>query len=152
MPVDPLSPSKRNLPKPRTSLPFPSPSFRTSRLPIDPSRHLCSESFPAPLLLNVTHILSLALLLKEHLKTLYNLPEAKCRKFSFAAKKTAMGDRPAVRQLQAPLALELDGVPGVLGGEGEVKTLKELEELKEVFLRLIEEGGDPEGARGEDDE
>ena len=107
---------------------------------------LSAESFPAPLLLHTTHILSLALLLRAHLQSLYSLPDAKCRKFSFAAKKSAMGDRAAVRRDGVAVAFGVEGVPGLV--RGGVESLGELEKVKEVFIGLVEGMGEIEGLGG----
>ncbi|CED83634.1 Sister chromatid cohesion protein SCC2/Nipped-B [Phaffia rhodozyma] len=68
--------------------------------------------YRASTLANVSVIISLAFVLRVHLKMLYNLSEDKCKKFVLGAKKSAIGEKPAIRQTTVAVALSLSSIPG----------------------------------------
>ncbi|GAA5958783.1 hypothetical protein JCM21900_004761 [Sporobolomyces salmonicolor] len=63
---------------------------------------------PTPDLVRQSIICGLALLLRDHLKQLYSVTDAKMAKY-VVGKKSAVGDKSATRHTEAPLALGLDG-------------------------------------------
>jgi cohesin loading factor subunit SCC2 len=91
-------------------------------------------SYDAQTLANFSIVCSLAFLLKSHLKALYQLSEDKCRKHDAAGKKSAFGDKAAVRRLGAALTLDLGPVPFALE---DVKTLSDVAEQC-LAVRLLE--------------
>lgn len=70
--------------------------------------------YDAQTLANLSIVVSLAFLLKAHLKALYQLSEDKCRKYEPAGKKSAIGDKPTARKAGVPLVLDLEPVPFAL--------------------------------------
>ncbi|SCV73614.1 BQ2448_6044 [Microbotryum intermedium] len=62
---------------------------------------------PRPDLARQSVMCGIALLLRDHLKMLYSITDAKLSKFA-PGKKSAQGDRPVVRRAEAPLALGTD--------------------------------------------
>ncbi|KIJ54752.1 hypothetical protein M422DRAFT_775001 [Sphaerobolus stellatus SS14] len=90
-----------------------------------------------------TVVVCIILLLKSHLKTLYGLTEDKCSKW-VPGKKSALGDRPAVRKREIPLVW--DNVPYAVRP---IRTEEEAGEQKEKFLQTWAE--DPVRAEPEDD-
>ncbi|OSD02424.1 hypothetical protein PYCCODRAFT_1410918 [Trametes coccinea BRFM310] len=80
---------------------------------VDPAVPPEQQAAPAPPafgmqdlgLMRSSVIIAMIMMLKLHLKTLYGISEEKCAKFVIG-KKTAVGDRPAVRKHERPLSWE----------------------------------------------
>ncbi|BGP51653.1 Sister chromatid cohesion protein 2 [Rhodotorula kratochvilovae] len=97
---------------------------------------------PPPDLARQSLVLGLALLLRDHLKRLYSLTDAKLGKY-VVGKKSAMGDKAVSRNADAPAALGADGyarMPLVLR-EAEMEGEEERREQRATFMRLIAEDG-----------
>ena len=90
-----------------------------------PAKSNSTVLYDAQALTNLSIVGSLAYLLKAHLKALYQLSEDKCRKYDAAAKKSALGDKAAVRRPGAALTLDLGSIPFALK---DVKTLGDVAE------------------------
>ncbi|GAA5903419.1 hypothetical protein JCM8208_001915 [Rhodotorula glutinis] len=100
------------------------------------------ERAPSADLARQSLVLGLALLLRDHLKRLYSLSDAKLAKY-IVGKKNAMGDKATSRHADAPVALGADGytrMPLVLvhpemdGGEERCSQ-------RATFMRLVAEDG-----------
>ncbi|GAA6048643.1 hypothetical protein JCM3770_001996 [Rhodotorula araucariae] len=97
---------------------------------------------PPPDLARQSLVLGLALLLRDHLKRLYGLTDAKLAKY-VVGKKSAMGDKAVSRNADVPAALGADGyarMPLVLG-ELEMEGARKRSEQRATFMRLIAEDG-----------
>ncbi|CBQ69573.1 related to proline-rich protein required for meiotic chromosome condensation and synapsis [Sporisorium reilianum SRZ2] len=95
-----------------------------------------------------------ALLLRNHLKHLYGLSEARCAKFNPTKKQSAGADKPAtMRALSDPMqaALDLGGMPS---GLDEVKGAEEAQRQMLAYAAMVENEGtmmEPEDADAFDD-
>ncbi|KPV73441.1 uncharacterized protein RHOBADRAFT_55179 [Rhodotorula graminis WP1] len=101
-----------------------------------------AERAPSPDLARQSLVLGLALLLRDHLKRLYSLSDAKLAKY-VVGKKSAMGDKAASRHADAPVALGSDGygrMPLVLV-HPEMNGEDERCGQRATFMRLVAEDG-----------
>lgn len=95
-----------------------------------------------------------ALLLRNHLKQLYGLSEARCAKFNPSKKQSAGADKPAtMRALSDPMhaALDLSAMPF---GLEEVKSEEDARKQMVAYAAMVENEGtmmEPEDADGLDD-
>ncbi|KAH7906512.1 hypothetical protein BJ138DRAFT_1071604 [Hygrophoropsis aurantiaca] len=92
------------------------------------------QAFPQPVIdiaiIRTSVVVGLIMLLKAHLKMLYGLSEEKCSKFVIG-KKSAIGDKPAVRRHQKPITWER--LPFVLSP---LSSAQDLEAQKATFLQI----------------
>ncbi|GAA5875871.1 hypothetical protein JCM1840_002960 [Sporobolomyces johnsonii] len=95
---------------------------------------------PTPDLARQSIICGLALLLRDHLKQLYSVTDAKMAKY-VVGKKSAVGDKSTTRRTEAPLALGLDGYERMpyalmpLGGEAELIS------QRSTYITMVSEDG-----------
>ncbi|WVR03096.1 hypothetical protein IAU60_000086 [Kwoniella sp. DSM 27419] len=85
-------------------------------------------------LVDASVIVGLSVMLKNHLVALYHLPEDKCASH-VPGKKSAIGDKPAVRRGSA--VLDLSRMPLVRG----VQTVDDFKNQQAAFLHLVHEDG-----------
>ncbi|PWN49132.1 hypothetical protein IE53DRAFT_318176 [Violaceomyces palustris] len=86
-------------------------------------------------------VMGTALILRNHLKWLYNLSEQKCAKFVPGKKQSAGADRPAVQRNVADpsmAALSFDEMPwGII----KMDSLEDAKTQMELFVRMVEDEG-----------
>ncbi|EIW73035.1 hypothetical protein TREMEDRAFT_59198 [Tremella mesenterica DSM 1558] len=92
------------------------------------------ERNPAGVIIDCSIVVSLAIMTKNHLLDLYSLAEDKCLKHTLG-KKTALGDKPAIKK--GPTGLDLSVDPLVRG----VGTVEEFEMQRQTFMRLVRDEG-----------
>lgn len=80
-------------------------------------------------------IIGIIVLLKSHLKLTYGLAEEKCQKFVLG-KKSAIGDRPAVKKRDSPISWER-----MPFAEKEIRNREDVEVQKATFLGIWNEDG-----------
>ncbi|VDC04583.1 unnamed protein product [Peniophora sp. CBMAI 1063] len=80
-------------------------------------------------------VVAIIMLLKAHLKSLYGLPEEKCLKYH-PGKKSAVGDKAAVRRSGAPLNWER--LPFATAA---LNTVEDISQQRDAFLKIWEEDG-----------
>ncbi|KZV76249.1 hypothetical protein PENSPDRAFT_646530 [Peniophora sp. CONT] len=80
-------------------------------------------------------VVAIIMLLKAHLKSLYGLPEDKCLKYQ-PGKKSAVGDKAAVRRSGAPLSW--DRLPFATAA---LETVDAMAQQRDAFLKIWEEDG-----------
>ncbi|CDR46094.1 RHTO0S12e00276g1_1 [Rhodotorula toruloides] len=113
---------------------------------------------PSPDLARQSVISGLALLLRDHLKQLYGITDAKLAKY-VVGKKSAMGDKAVTRRPDAPLALGLDSYDRMPFALKPMSGEEDLVEQRATYIRLIAEDGtigameelEAAGAEGEAD-
>ncbi|GAA5844309.1 hypothetical protein JCM9279_001763 [Rhodotorula babjevae] len=101
-----------------------------------------AERAPSPDLARQSLVLGLALLLRDHLKRLYSLSDAKLAKF-VVGKKSAMGDKATSKNADAPAALGTDGysrMPLVLA-QPHLDGEDDRREQRATFMRLVADDG-----------
>ncbi|CAD6587723.1 MAG: Sister chromatid cohesion protein 2 [Tremellales sp. Tagirdzhanova-0007] len=103
---------------------------------LDVSIHETSDETRLEHLVNSSIIVGLALLTKNHLLDLYGLAEDKCTKYVIG-KKSALGDKPAVRRSHVSVPLDVGCMPWVRG----VRTFGEFGQQRATFLRMLQEDG-----------
>ncbi|KAM0747229.1 hypothetical protein T439DRAFT_97198 [Meredithblackwellia eburnea MCA 4105] len=85
-------------------------------------------------------ICGIALLLRDHLKLLYGITDAKMSKFD-PRKKSTVGDRPVARKADAVAALGSDGYPRMPLAVHALSTPEDLIEQRRTYIQLIAEDG-----------
>ncbi|BGP35332.1 Sister chromatid cohesion protein 2 [Rhodotorula toruloides] len=95
---------------------------------------------PSPDLARQSIISGLALLLRDHLKQLYGITDAKLAKY-VVGKKSAMGDKAVTRRPDAPLALGLDSYDRMPFALKPMSSEADLVEQRATYMRLIAEDG-----------
>nr|KIR48435.1 cohesin loading factor subunit SCC2 [Cryptococcus bacillisporus CA1280] len=99
-----------------------------------PLGKLSGESIDASRLADASIVVGLALLVKNHLVSLYHLPEDKCASH-IPGKKSTVGDKPAQRR--GMQMLELSRMPLARG----VVNIGDFKEQQVAFSRLLQEDG-----------
>jgi hypothetical protein len=79
--------------------------------------------------------MGMLIILKEHLKQLYGLPDSKCRKFVPSEAHGNEKSRPAVRQTGAPLLINWNRMP--FGGIKKMDTDEDMKEQCKTFVELM---------------
>ncbi|KAK1921174.1 hypothetical protein DB88DRAFT_92041 [Papiliotrema laurentii] len=92
------------------------------------------ETYSADVVIHSSILVTLALLIKNHLLDMYGLPEDKCIKH-VPGKKTTVGDKPAVKRREG--GLDLSRVSLVRG----VTTVDDFKAQRTTFLELVHEDG-----------
>ncbi|GAA6018662.1 hypothetical protein JCM8202_000602 [Rhodotorula sphaerocarpa] len=99
-----------------------------------------AEAAPSPDLARQSVICGLALLLRDHLKQLYTLTDAKIAKY-VPGKKSAMGDKPAAHRPDAATALGGDGYERMPYALAPLSASSDLVSQRDTYLRLVAEDG-----------
>ncbi|KAL8277535.1 hypothetical protein RQP46_010090 [Phenoliferia psychrophenolica] len=108
--------------------------------PILPSEEEAPSLPPSADLARQSVVCGIALLLRDHLKKLYNISDAKMAKFQIG-KKSAPGDRPVARRADAPIALGLDDYERLPYAVVEMATPEQLTGQRSTYCTLISEDG-----------
>ncbi|SCZ88805.1 BZ3500_MvSof-1268-A1-R1_Chr10-4g03099 [Microbotryum saponariae] len=95
---------------------------------------------PSPDLARQSVRCGIALLLRDHLKTLYSITDAKLSKYA-PGKKSALGDRAVNRRAEAPLALGSDDYARMPFALAPMSTPAELIQQRHEYIRMIQEDG-----------
>ncbi|KAK4701477.1 cohesin loading factor subunit SCC2, partial [Phenoliferia sp. Uapishka_3] len=99
-----------------------------------------SSKAPTPDLARQSIICGLALLLRDHLKSLYSITDVKLAKYQIG-KKSAPGDKPVVRRPDAAIALGLDGYERLPHAISPMVTDAHFIEQRQTYCQLISEDG-----------
>ncbi|GAA6021361.1 hypothetical protein JCM10207_002022 [Rhodosporidiobolus poonsookiae] len=99
-----------------------------------------AASAPSADLARQSIVSGLALLLRDHLKHLYSITDAKLAKY-VVGKKSPMGDKAVTRRTEAPLALGLDSYERMPFALVSMSTEDDLVAQRETYRRLIAEDG-----------
>ncbi|GAA5983631.1 hypothetical protein JCM10908_000358 [Rhodotorula pacifica] len=99
-----------------------------------------NEAAPAVDLARQSVVSGLALLLRDHLKQLYSLTDAKIAKY-LPGKKSAMGDRPVTHRSEVPAALGMDSYERMPFALARMTSPEDLSSQRANYLRLISEDG-----------
>ncbi|GAA5844746.1 hypothetical protein JCM11251_002267 [Rhodosporidiobolus azoricus] len=99
-----------------------------------------TEKLPSPDLVRQSVVSGLALLLRDHLKQVYSITDAKLAKY-VVGKKSPMGDKAVTRRADAPLALGLDAYERMPFALEPLNDEADLIAQRETYRRLIAEDG-----------
>ncbi|GAA5904538.1 hypothetical protein JCM6882_004901 [Rhodosporidiobolus microsporus] len=99
-----------------------------------------ADKAPSADLARQSVISGLALLLRDHLKHVYSITDAKLAKYVLG-KKSPMGDKAVTRRAEAPLALGLDGYERMPFALKPLSAKEDLIAQRETYRRLIAEDG-----------